>query len=154
MSLQPRIDSPCPLRFSSLPTAGMDFCTRCARRVHNLDQLSEGARLQFLKSCEGPVCVAYTVRRSVGAAAATALVAAAGLLSACSTTAPPPNLAQEQATESPDNWVLMGAVTRPGEATFVDVDSSLEVLPQIEESALLEEGADTVEFVQAPAGAR
>jgi hypothetical protein len=74
----PKIDSPCPLRFGALPEPGRDYCTRCERRVHNLDALSAPARRAFLAACDGPVCVAYTrpVSRALGSAIAAAGVTA------------------------------------------------------------------------------
>jgi hypothetical protein len=83
MALVPRITSPCPLRFSSMPAEGKDFCGKCERRVHNLDGMSQQQRQEFFASCGGDVCVAYTVQwpqrlaRSLraGAVAAVALSA-------------------------------------------------------------------------------
>ena len=60
----PKIDLPCPLHFNALPTAGKDFCTHCERKVHNLSGMTEVQRRQFLASCSGKVCVAYSVPHS------------------------------------------------------------------------------------------
>jgi hypothetical protein len=63
MARVPVIDSPCPLRWKSMPSSGMDFCGQCQRRVHNLDAMSDAERTTFFASCAGDVCVAYTVKR-------------------------------------------------------------------------------------------
>lgn len=87
MARVPVITSPCPLRFNSMPGAGLDFCARCSRRVHNLDGMNDAARTAFFAGCCGEVCVAYTVRRP--AALAGVMVAAAAALAAA------PALAQD-----------------------------------------------------------
>jgi hypothetical protein len=63
MSRVPVISSPCPFRWSSMPTPGQDFCGQCQRQVHNLDLMSAQQRNDFMRSCSGEVCVSYTVRR-------------------------------------------------------------------------------------------
>lgn len=64
MASAPIIDSPCPFRVSAMPDAGRDHCGHCDRQVHNLDGMSSSQRKAFMASCEGKVCVAYTVHRS------------------------------------------------------------------------------------------
>ena len=93
MARVPVITSPCPLRFNSMPSAGLDFCGKCSRRVHNLDGMSDAARAAFFASCSGEVCVAYSVRRP--AALASVLVAAAAAMSGGPASAQDPP--QEQA---------------------------------------------------------
>jgi len=61
MARVPVITSPCPLRFASVPQAGVDFCGQCSRRVHNLDGMSDAQRERFFATCSGEVCVAYTL---------------------------------------------------------------------------------------------
>ena len=80
MARVPLITSPCPLRFASMPTAGMDFCGSCKRRVHNLDGMSDAQRIAFFANCSGEVCVSYTVRRSPALAGVLGLAAAAAAL--------------------------------------------------------------------------
>lgn len=80
----PKIDSPCPLKWKTLPSAGRDFCTVCRRRVHNLDAMTMTQWREFFAACSDTVCVAYTVRRPrrpVAAAATLGLAACASLLS-------------------------------------------------------------------------
>ena len=77
MARVPLITSPCPLRFASMPTAGMDFCGNCKRRVHNLDGMSDAQRIAFFANCSGEVCVSYSVRRSPALAGVLGLAAAA-----------------------------------------------------------------------------
>jgi hypothetical protein len=93
MARVPVVTSPCPLRFNSMPSAGLDFCGKCRRRVHNLDGMSDAARAAFFANCSGEVCVAYTVRRP--AALASVLVAAAAAISGGPVSAQDPP--QEQA---------------------------------------------------------
>jgi len=81
MSRVPVISSPCPFRWSSMPTPGQDFCGQCQRSVHNLDLMSADQRNDFMNSCSGEVCVSYTVRRPISNFAL-GLGLAAGLASA------------------------------------------------------------------------
>ena len=84
MARIPVVESPCPIQGKSLPRGAKEHCTLCDRWVHNLDRMNARERVEFMSSCSGKVCVAYTVRvpvsslrrRSLGAAAlaATALV--------------------------------------------------------------------------------
>lgn len=68
MSSFPKIDSPCPLRWKSAPTAGRDFCTQCRRRVHNLDTMNDTERRALLAGCATDICVSYSVPRRIAAA--------------------------------------------------------------------------------------
>ena len=78
MSRVPVITSPCPLRWKNMPGAGMDFCSQCSRRVHNLDGMSDVQRQAFFASCSGEVCVAYTARRPRALAGVLGIAAALG----------------------------------------------------------------------------
>jgi hypothetical protein len=82
MARVPVITSPCPLRWKSMPSAGMDFCGQCQRRVHNLDGMSDAERTTFFASCAGDVCVAYTVPRPRAMIGAIGLGVAAATMSA------------------------------------------------------------------------
>ena len=87
MTRIPVVESPCPIAGKGLPAGATEHCARCDRSVHNLDRMSQRERQDFMSSCSGKVCVAYTVRlpirhrglavASLAAAAALALPAAA-----------------------------------------------------------------------------
>ena len=65
-----------------VPAGASEHCTHCDRSVHNLNRMSARERTEFMSSCSGKVCVAYTVRipvRQRGLAMAT--LAAAALVS-------------------------------------------------------------------------
>lgn len=86
MARVPVVESPCPIAGKALPQGATEHCTLCDRSVHNLDLMTERQRVDFLRSCSGKVCVAYTVRipanglrKRVGAAAAMAAAALASL---------------------------------------------------------------------------
>lgn len=157
MRLRPRITSPCPLRFGALPQAGMDFCTRCTRRVHNLDAMDEAARTAFFAGCNGAkVCVAYTVRRAPALLAAGAGLA---LLAGCAATPEAAGVAGPAAGDPLDaqEYVLLGGVE--GEPALVDVDDpavALPALPQGQEDLWLDDaGSDAIaSFVAAPGTAQ
>lgn len=139
MARVPVITAPCPLRFASMPTTGLDFCGQCHRRVHNLDALSEAARTQFFASCSGEVCVAYTVRRPRALPLAMSLgMAAAGMLAAGAVVAQD---AVEETVSGPycdpyETITVLGGTVRGAELQWVD-DSELAVpekpeLPEID----------------------
>ena len=162
MSSFPKIDSPCPLRWNAAPAAGRDFCNRCRRRVHNLDDLDETQRRALLAGCEETICVAYTVRRPlrIVAVAGLGLAAALGAAAAAEPTAdrspvatasllpsapkpdcPPRNAAEEELIE-----VMVGGVRNPHEAEW-DEASDLPALPALDDDAFLGEA----EFGATPA---
>jgi len=133
MARVPVIDSPCPVKGRPLPRGASDHCTLCDRSVHNLDRMSTAERVEFMSSCSGKVCVAYTVRvpasslrrRVLGAAAlaASALVslplAAAespveGMSPIASTTTPLPGC------DELDEIVLTGGVAHGDQAEWAD----------------------------------
>src|SRR5687767_2180227 len=105
----PMIDSPCPLRLRALPTGDRNFCTRCERKVHDLSLLSEVQRREFLASCSGKVCVAYTVPRVRHASALRVGLGVAAAIAAL------PALAQDAAPAamSPFNGVPMFPYAEP-----------------------------------------
>jgi hypothetical protein len=86
MARVPVVESPCPAG-KGVPAGKSEHCSLCERSVHNLDRMNERERRDFMESCSGKVCVAYTVRlpvrhrglaaASLAAAAALALPAAA-----------------------------------------------------------------------------
>jgi hypothetical protein len=140
MARIPVIESPCPLEGKSIPAGATRHCTHCDRTVHNLNRMSERQRREFMSSCSGKVCVAYTVRipirhrglavASLAAAAAMALPAAAAPPS--DATEPPvgamsPVPAAPGATPHLPNcndyyWeeVLVGGVSRGDQAEWAD----------------------------------
>jgi hypothetical protein len=66
MARVPVVDSPCPISGKALPSGSTEHCTLCDRSVHNLDLMNQRERVEFMHSCTGKVCVAYTVRMPVG----------------------------------------------------------------------------------------
>ena len=77
MARVPVIDSPCPIADRPLPSGATDHCSVCDRSVHNLDRMSSRERVEFMSSCSGKVCVAYTVRIPVSTLRKRRLAAAA-----------------------------------------------------------------------------
>ena len=166
MASFPKIDSPCPLRWKEMPSAGRDFCTMCKRQVHNLDAMNLDERRAFLASCSGEVCVAYTVARKPLRAAAAGLGLAAAL---CLT----PALAEPPAAMSPveqqsllpsepkvdcdtaqdegdlETIIITGGGVRNPAAALQEMDATdddLPELPVIDDDALLPQA----EFVATP----
>ena len=88
MARVPVVESPCPIVGKPLPAGATEHCTLCERSVHNLDRMSDRERREFMSSCSGKVCVAYTVKIPVSGIAAWRLpsLAAATLVAHC----PPP----------------------------------------------------------------
>ena len=166
----PKIDSPCPLRWKALPTADKNFCTQCERQVHNLSDMTEQQRRQFLASCNGKVCIAYTVSRARPLAA---MHLGLGMLAAIVAT---PALAQEAthegmsprtgvqvfAHEQPahvvcddtnaraekeffEAIVVAGGVTDPQNVRWVEGDAGRPTLPVVQDDAFLD-----AQFIEAP----
>lgn len=77
MARVPVVESPCPIAGKQLPKGATEYCTVCDRSVHNLDRMNARERVEFMSSCSGKVCVAYTVRVPVGSVRNRGLAAAA-----------------------------------------------------------------------------
>jgi len=74
----PKIQRPCPYRQDLASIMDGDICRVCTRQVHDLNVMSDAERTAFLSSCSGDICVSYTLRPAIVAAAmAIALPAAA-----------------------------------------------------------------------------
>lgn len=169
MSLFPKIDSPCPLRWKTLPSAERNFCTLCERKVHNLDGMNVEQRKAFLAACSGDTCVAYSVPRRQNRApiaASLGLVAALSCSPAMANEAPTGMSTVQQVsllpaaadpghdtpqTLSMEEGILIGGVSDPRNAQWEldDLDSDLPEIPRREADAFL---GDT-EFVAAPESA-
>ena len=156
MSRFPKIDSPCPLSAAEQTCIG-SHCSRCGKPVHRLDGMDETQRHAFLKQAAQPVCVSYRI--PLGAAAALALsltgpvLASSGEPSSASPTTPQsiaPALphtplpagrhdamasAQSTNAEIPKeiSIVMVGGITMPGEAEWIDGDTTLPELPMVRE---------------------
>jgi len=127
----PKVESPCPIEGKQLPAGASEHCGLCDRSVHNLDLMSAGERREFMRSCSGKVCVAYTVKMPIrrrGLATATLAVAAlASLPAAADTPAEPPAGAMSPATPGtyPNcddlyDVIIVGGVSRGDKAEWGD----------------------------------
>lgn len=132
MARVPVIDSPCPIASKPLPAGATEHCGLCDRSVHNLDLMSAGERREFMASCSGKVCVAYTVRIPASGLRRRALPAAALAAAALASL---PLAAQEPAgvegmspmpdpnglPSCDDYWVVMvGGVSKGDQAEWAD----------------------------------
>jgi hypothetical protein len=136
MARVPVVESPCPISGKQVPRGATEHCTLCERSVHNLDRMNSRERIEFMGSCSGKVCVAYTVRvpatglrrRGLGVAAVLGTLAAAALVSL-------PVAAEDQLVEgmSPvanpnalpncddyEDWVTVGGVQKGDQAEWKD----------------------------------
>jgi len=132
MARVPVVESPCPIAGKQLPRGASEHCTLCDRSVHNLDRMSSRERTEFMSSCSGKVCVAYTVRvpvsslrkRGLAAAALTAaalvslpLAAEEPLVEGMSPIANPNALPN---CDDYEDWIIMGGVQKGDQAEWVD----------------------------------
>ena len=161
MASFPRIESPCPLRISALPTEGKDFCSMCERTVHNLSSMSQFERSVFMRSCTGKVCAAYSVPvanakrlalASVGFGVAIVLGAGSAMAGDADAETPfdaarkPPSLV-EPASSEPDceeltEMIFVGGISSARDAEWVDAnDTALAEIPTIAADALLDEAS-------------
>lgn len=126
MARVPVITSPCPLRWKSMPSAGMDFCNQCSRRVHNLDGMSDVEREAFFANCSGEVCVAYTVRRPRAFAGVLGIAAALGggmtalAQDAVPTVVTGPTCDPNAKSQALDQFVIVGGTTASRDVKWVD----------------------------------
>ncbi len=147
MARVPLVTSPCPLRWSAMPSAGRDFCGRCNKRVHNLDGMNDAERAALLTSCSGEICVAYTVSRPLALAGLVGLGVAAALgdpgLAVAQDQAPAP-VVTGPTCDPLDKMVVLGGVKAARDAKLVDErDVAQAPPPQIPE-------IDAAEWLPAP----
>lgn len=151
MSSRPKIDRPCPLDAASQRGVG-DYCKRCDHPVHQLDAMDADTRAQLRRSST-PVCVSYRVAVGMGAALAISMnpgYAAApdnGTSLPASHQGAPHSLLESQgdATRAPMSpvgapaqddecedvleFVIVGGVSDPSTAEWIELDRSLPTLP-------------------------
>lgn len=126
MARVPVVESPCPIAGKALPAGATEHCTLCERSVHNLDRMNDRERREFMRSCSGTVCVAYTVKipvRHRGLAAASLAAAAVVSLPAAAQTpemSPMPGLADLPHCDELGEVVITGGVSRGDQAEWVD----------------------------------
>jgi predicted Fe-S protein YdhL (DUF1289 family) len=120
MPLFPKVQSPCPYKSQLSAVMDGDFCRMCERKVFDITDWSDGERTAFLAGCQEEVCVSY---RLPFRAAVTALAAAAAAMpgvAAAQDAAVP--AAMEIAETIPDDVVvIVGGITDPANAEFVQV---------------------------------
>jgi len=137
--MYPKIDSPCPLASIQLPAQGKFHCSSCHRDVHDLSAMSELERAEFLRSCEGKVCVSYrskmnwkTIARH--AAAGVFVVSASGIALPAAAA-----LCDDTQDESVEFLVVGGvdnaqtAALEKGEVSETDAQDQLQLIPVVEE---------------------
>jgi hypothetical protein len=126
MARVPVVESPCPIVGKSLPAGATEHCKLCERSVHNLDRMSDRARREFMSSCSGKVCVAYTVKipvRHRGLAAASLAAAAMAVLPAAAETpemSPMPGLADLPHCDEYYEEITVGGVSHGDQAEWAD----------------------------------
>ncbi|UXI67238.1 hypothetical protein [Tahibacter amnicola] len=156
----PKIDSPCPVQWKSMPTGEKNFCTLCERKVHNLSGMSYSERKAFLAACTGSVCVAYSVpqrRPSTLTTAGLGLMAALALSPVHADTQAEGMSAgpqqqrlvpgkepqvrcdetEKQAPETEMELVVMGGIQAPQSVEWIDEDSAA-ALPVVSTDAFLD----------------
>lgn len=135
MAVFPKIQSPCPYQSRLASVMDGDFCRMCRRQVFDLTAFSDAERRAFLAGCGEEVCVSYSLRPALAAAA---LAAAAAL--------PGPALAQDAApagAEAPaaaamateaDSLdmirVVAGGIRPHGELDYIDTEAEA-ALPEL-----------------------
>ncbi|MGH8081082.1 MAG: hypothetical protein ACREP7_10935 [Lysobacter sp.] len=149
MARYPRIDQPCPLDAQARQRID-GHCGLCGKTVHCLDGRSDAERAALLRQASGPVCVSYRLALGTALALSIAAPVAAGQVDAAAPAAPsqtapltPPSAASQVQTpvalanliEPDTEMVLVGGVSRPGEAEWIDDDGDLPELPMRRESA-------------------
>ena len=132
----PRIDKPCPYKTNLAAVMDGDFCTMCSRRVIDLTAMSATDRRHFLSSCETEVCVSYSFRPAIAAAALAA--AAMALPTAAAAQMVEPVVASEAAPvdfEYEGTVIIVGGINDPKNAKLVEnpLDEALPALPIVYE---------------------
>jgi hypothetical protein len=157
MRCLPRIDRPCPLDSTSQREVG-NFCAHCDRTVHQLDAMSAEQRRDLFRA-SGPICVSYRLAAGMGAALAFAFNPAQAapppveptpwlaapqaeripsiLIDAGESHASPlasPVVAPPETGECEEELtdiVIVGGVSDPRSAQWIEDDRSLPDLPRV-----------------------
>ena len=132
----PRIDKPCPYQANLAAVMDGDFCTMCSRSVIDLTAMSATDRQRFLSLCETEVCVSYSFRPAIAAAALAA--AAMALPTAAAAQAVEPVVASEAAPaldQFEDMVIIVGGINDPKNTKLVEnpLDAALPALPIVYE---------------------
>src|SRR5438105_40030 len=123
MAIFPKIQSPCPYKGEISSIMDGDMCRLCKRQVFDLTEMSDDARVAFMKGCTGEVCVSYRfpLRPVLAAAAlAAATIAVPTAAAACT----------DARTEM---VVLVGGINDPANVEYVKdtTDGAVPELPVI-----------------------
>lgn len=131
MARVPVIETPCPIAARPLPSGASDHCGVCDRTVHNLDRMSAGERVEFMRACSGKVCVAYTVKVPAGGLrkrTLTAAALAAAAMASLPVAAQDPLVVGQSPINDPNGLpacddfyeIFVGGVNKGDEAKWVD----------------------------------
>ena len=126
MARFPIIDSPCPYKGKLADIMDGDHCRLCERQVFDLTAWSDGERAAFLAGCAEQVCVTY--RRPLRLAAAMAAAALAV-----------PGAAAAQSGADQEMMVIVGGITDPRNASFVEDEAGAEADAPIPELPIVYE---------------
>jgi hypothetical protein len=135
MAIYPKIQSPCPYKGEISSIMDGDICRLCKRQVFDLTDLSDDARVAFMKGCSGEVCVSYRVPfRPV--LMATAIAAA---------TIGVPTVAAACTDATTEMVVTVGGINDPANVEYVKdtSDSAVPELPVIYEGKPADQSRDT-----------
>ena len=133
----PKIDTPCPYKATLGTVMDGDFCRMCRRTVVDLDAMSAADRDDFLAGCEGEICVSYTVRPALAAAAiaAAAMVPTAAYAQDVPVAPPVAQVAQPVDVPEEDETmiIVVGGIKDPRHAKRIDnpADAKLPAIPVV-----------------------
>ena len=134
----PRIDKPCPYKANLAAVMDGDFCTMCSRSVIDLTAMSMTDRRHFLSSCETEVCVSYSFRPALAAAALAAAAMTMPTAAAAQTVEPvaaaePAQPDASVGADAEDMIIIVGGIRDPKHAELVEnpLDQTLPALPVV-----------------------
>jgi predicted Fe-S protein YdhL (DUF1289 family) len=129
MAMFPKIQSPCPFIDRIDTVMDGDFCRQCKRQVFDLNGMTDGERVAFMKGCSSEVCVSY--RLPVGRAMAAAVTAAVLVT--------PVAASAQQAPVDPSQLeaivVTIGGIKDPANTEYIQdaADAAIPELPVVYE---------------------
>lgn len=134
MALYPKIQSPCPYKGRIEDILDGEVCRLCRREVHDLTAMSDSERVAFMKSCTGEICVRYSVRPAIAAAALAATLVTPTAAAACSTVQM--------------EIVMVGGIKKPAEVQYVRLgeeahDRTMQQIPVVYDEPAPQKAADT-----------
>ena len=134
MAFFPKVQSPCPYKSQLAAVMDGDMCRMCRRQVVDITDWTDGERVAFLAGCKEEVCVSYSLRPALAAAALAAAAIPTAAAAQDQAAAPAPAVAPVTTDEigpiDVQDYVIVGGIKDPANAEFTSAEE-LAAIPEV-----------------------